>query len=355
MKFKFLLLFFIYLSVQHPPVNAQVSNPEGRIEPVPDDDIWAKTLDGNHYNELWNYQFYLNDGIVVHIAFSVANFGTFKSPVSGVQMSIYNLDGELYQVSREYPVHYLIQDKENYMFQLRDERTIYFRGKLPNEHEVRVGFSKDGVHYDVDLTLTNIQKGVKWGDGIFNIGNEEVGIITHIPYAEVQGTIVVNDIEKRVRGTAYMDHTFQDQATTSLVHSGYRFIHQTNKQNWDHLYFFLPEETGNNKTIGYRLEKKNGELKVNGIEYIDRLAKGDAFGEDIARILDLRLDDSSEIRVSRTANLEKFSVLGELGWLAKKAAKSFLGGEVIYLRGEAILMESGNRPKRGYYNFFLID
>lgn len=355
MKLKFLLLFLILVFLQNSPIHAQISNPKGDIKPATDDDIWAKTLEGNNYNELWNYQFYLNDGMIVHIAFSVANFGAFKSPVSGVQMSIYNFDGELYQVSREYPIHYLIQDKENYMFQLRDERTIYFRGKLPGQHEVRVGFSKNDVRYDVDLKLNNIHKGLKWGDGIFHIGDEDVGIITHIPYAEVNGTVKIDDIEKKVRGTAYMDHTYQDQATTDLVDSGYRFVYQKDKQNWDHLYFFLPEEKGKNKTVGYRLAKENGDLMINGIEFIDRLSKGKAFGEDVARILDLRLDDSSEIRVSRTADLEKFSVLGELGWLAKKAAKSFLGGEVIYLRGEAILMESGNRPKRGYYNFFLID
>ncbi|MDX1641203.1 MAG: hypothetical protein R3220_05875 [Balneolaceae bacterium] len=355
MKYRITLVFFAFLLVSMNPIFGQISNPEGGVQPASDDDIWAKTLEGNHYNEMWNYQFYLNDGIAVHIAYSVANFGSFKSPVSGVQMSIYNLDGELYQVTREYPIHYLIQDKDEYMFQLRDERRIYFRGKLPGEHEVRVGFTKDDISYDVQLYLSDIHRGLKWGDGIFHIGSEEIGVITHIPYAKVRGTIKVNNTEKKVHGTAYMDHTYQDQATTDLVHSGYRFVHQSDKQNWDLLYFFLPEKTNKNKTIGYRLTKNEGELSVDGVEYIDRLNTAEAFGEDVARILDLRLDDSSEIRVSRTADLEKFSVLGELGWLAKKAAKSFLGGEVIYLRGEAILMESGSRPKRGHYNFFLID
>lgn len=356
MKYRYILVFFAVFFILHSTLFAQISNPEHDIQQASDDDIWAKTLEGSHYNEMWNYQFYLNDGITVHIAFSVANFGSFKSPVSGVQMSIYNLTkDEVYQVSREYPIHYLIQDRDSYMFQLRDERTIYFKGKLPHEHEVRVGFSKDDVTYDVDLKLSNIHKGLKWGDGIFHIGDEEVGIITHIPYAEVQGTVRVNDIEKKVRGTAYMDHTYQDQATTDLVVSGYRFVHQTNKQNWDHLYFLLPDYNDKNPTVGFRLAKNDGALSVNGIEYIDRLTMSEAFGVDAARILDLKMKDSSNIRLSRTEDFEKFSVLGELGWLAKKAAKSFLGGEIIYIRGEAILMESGNRPKKGYYNFFKID
>lgn len=337
------------------PLKAQYSNPEGGINSVTDDDIWAKTLEGSHYNEMWNYQFYLDNGMTVHIAFSVANFGSFKDPISGVQMSIYNLDGETYQVSREYPIKYLIQDRDKNIFRLRDERTIYFEGKLPNEHKVHVEFTKHDVLYKVLLDFSNIQKGVKWGDGLYHIGDEDVGIITHIPYAEVQGTVQVNGVEKNVHGTAYMDHTYQDRAATDIVQSGYRFVHQENKKNWDLLYYLLPENTSLNRTVGYRLTNNNGKVSVKGVDQIVRMNSSKAFDVDLARIMDLKLDDLSEIRVSRTEDFEKFSILSELGWLARKAAKSFLGGEVISLRGEAILMEEGNRPKRGYYNFYVIE
>lgn len=352
---KYYLTFLSLIFLLNAPLSAQFSNPEGGMSPVSDDDIWAKTLEGSHYNEMWNYQFYLNDGITVHIAFSVANFGSFKDPISGVQMSIYNLDGETHQVSREYPIHYLIQDREKSIFRLRDERTIYFEGKLPNQHRVHVEFTKNDVPYKVLLDFSNIHKGIKWGDGIFHIGDEDVGIITHIPYAEVQGTVKVNNVEKKVRGTAYMDHTYQDRAATDIVESGYRFVHHENKQNWDLLYYLLPENTSQNTTVGYRLSNEGGKLSVNGVQRIARMNSSEAFGVDLARVMDMRMDDKSEIRVSRTEDFEKFSILSELGWLARKAAKSFLGGEVISLRGEAVLMEEGNRPKRGYYNFYVIE
>lgn len=355
MSFKLSLLSLALLFLYQTSISAQISNPNANIEKTSDNDIWAKTLEGNHYNEFWNYQFYLNDGLTIHITYSVANFGSFKSPVSGVQVSVYNFDGNLYQAPREYPISYLIQDRKTHTFRLREGRNIYFRGKLPQQHEVRVNFSKDDVTYDIDLRLNNIHEGLKWGDGLFQVGREEVGIITHIPYAGVQGKVAINDHEKKVQGTAYMDHTYQNQTTTRLVHSGYRFVHHADKENWDLLYFMLPEHSNNNKTIGYRLVKENGDISVNGIENIDRLTTGDALGIDIARILDLNLENSEEIRISRTADFERFSVLGGLGWLAKRAAKSFLGGEVVNVRGEAILMETGNRPKNGYYNFFKID
>lgn len=352
---KFYLTFIPLIFLLHVPLQAQYSNPEGNIEPVSDTDIWAKTLEGSHYNEMWNYQFYLSDGITVHIAFSVANFGSLKDPVSGVQMSIYNLTDEVQQVSREYSIKYLIQDREENIFRLRDQRTIYFKGKLPNEHRVHVEFTKNDVSYKVLLDFSNIQKGIKWEDGLYHIDDEDVGIITHIPYADVEGVVKVNDVEKHVRGTAYMDHTYQDRTATDIVKSGYRFVHQENKQNWDLLYYLLPEDASENKTVGYRLTNKDGKISLNGVQQITRMNSSEAFGVDIARIMDLRLADQSRVRISRTKDFEKFSILGELGWLARKAAKSFLGGEVISLRGEAILMEDGNRPKRGFYNFYVVD
>lgn len=355
MKNTIRLFIFAFALLAYSPLSAQFTNPEGDLNPVSDDDIWAKTLEGNHYNEMWNYQFYLNDGITVHVAFSVANFGSFKAPVSGLQMSIQNLDGQLYQVSREYPIDQLIQDRENNMFKLHPNRTISFQGNLPEEHRVSIEFTKHDVYYKVELEFSNIQRGFKWGDGTFHIEDQDVGIITHIPYAEVEGTVAVNDVEKNVHGTAYMDHTYHDRAATDIMDSGYRFVHQEDSKNWDLLYFLLPKDTSNNSTVGYRLRNADGSISVNGIEKISRMNSSETFGVDVARVMDMNMEDDTEIRLSRTDDFEKFSILSELGWLAKKAAKSFLGGEVISLRGEAILMEQANRPKRGYYNFYVVD
>src|SRR5690625_3115669 len=159
---------------------AQVSNPSGYLTPVQNEDIWAKTQKGNHFNEFWTYQFYLNNDLTVHITFSVANFGSLKSPVSGVQISVDRLNGEIYQLSREYDLDYLVQDRENLMFRNRDQRKLYFIGELPKEHRVRIHTSKDGVEYDIDLSMHNIQHGIKWDDGIYLIGDEKVGIYNHI-------------------------------------------------------------------------------------------------------------------------------------------------------------------------------
>jgi hypothetical protein len=345
-------IFFLLISGT---TSAQVSNPEGVINPTDDDDIWAQTLEGSHFNEFWTYHFYLNDGMKVHITFTAANFGNLKSAVSGAQFSIDRFNGELYQVSREYDLDLLVQDKETYMWRNRMARELYFVGKLPKEHKVYINTEKDNIQYNIELDLHNIQKGIKWGDGFYNIDGEKVGMYTHIPYAEVSGTIGVAGRTEKVSGTVYMDHTFQNETTTRLIHSGYRYAYQKDADNWDLIYIMMPENTNKNETIGYRLKNSDGDITLNGIERITQMTNSETFGEDLPRILELQLDNGDTIRLTRTADTEKFSVLGELGRFAKSVARRFLGGEIVHFRGDAVLMEQGQRPTHGYYHYLVVE
>lgn len=343
-------LFFL-----HNASLAQISNPDGDITTVNPELFWPQTLEGSHFNEFWNYHFYFNNGVILHIVFNAANFGSLKSPVTGVRVSVHNLDDETHQLLREYSLDHLFLDKENEKFQLRREREIYIQGVPPESHRIRIYTTKDGVTYDIDLNFENIQPGIKWGDGNFRIGREKIGIVTHIPYADVSGTVAVNENKAEVTGTGYMDHTYQDQTTTTLIDSGFRFTYHEDAQNWDLAYFLLPNKSDRNKTIGYRVVNRNGNIELKGGYRINQIVESSAFDKNIARIIELKRGNNQSFRLVRSEDHEKFSLLGELGWLARRAARTFLGGEVIDFRGEASLMESGQRPKAGYYNYFIVD
>jgi len=334
---------------------AQISNPDDDLTSLDADMIWAQTLEGSHFNEFWNYQFYFDNGIKLHITFSAANFGSLKDPVTGVRLSVFNHGDEVYQLSREYPLPRLVQDKNSYRFQLRDDRDLFFEGKLPEKHRVVIKTAKDGVEYDIDLRLNDIEKGFKLGNGMFRIDGEQVGIVTHIPYAKASGHISINGDRKQVNGTAYMDHTWQNETTTKLMHSGYRFVYHNDRDNWDLVYTMLPDNSRDNSMIGYRIAREEGEERYSGVDKMDVISEQKAFGNRIPRIIELDLKDQTSVRLTRSEDQERFTVLGELGWVARRAARSFLGGEVIDYRGEAILMESSKRPKHGEYNFFFVD
>ena len=346
------------LAVLH-PAKAQLLNPEGGLGPTTAEDIRAQTLTGSHFNEFWTYHFFLDDGLKVHITFSAANFGSLKSPVTGVRVSVYGFDSNTYQLSREYSIDHLVQHEDTYKFEPRPERTVWFKGKLPEEHEVRVETSKDGVNYDIHLKLSDIVQGVKWGDGIYTVGDERIGIFTHIPYANASGFVEINGKRKEVSGTAYMDQTFQNQTTTRLLDSGYRFISHTDSQNWDVLYFMLPSDAREKMTIGHRISSRDGNLDVFEANNIQKIDESRTFGKRLAHTMEVMMIHPEGrlevVTLKRTKDDERFSVLSELSWVARRAARSFLGGEVLEFRGEGELHLPGNKKLNGFYNFFVVD
>lgn len=351
---RLILLFLSFCLLTTLSVQAQVSNPTGGARQPLASDIMPKTLEGSNFNEFWNYHFYMDNGMKVHITFSVVDFGSFKSPVGGIRISIYNLKGETYQVAREYPIDRLFLDTDSKRFQLHPERDFYFEGNLPEKHKVRIFNRKDGVLYDIELVFDDIQPGRVFGDGLFTIGDNEVGIITHIPYAKVSGHVAVDDVRSEVTGTAYMDHTWQFQSSVRLIHSGYRFVRHTSSTDWDLLYFLLPDYRGSMQTIGYRLKRTADNVTLSGIERITIFDNGRVQGRQVADRLRLQLRGGGELDLVREENEEVYSALSELGWLARRAVRTFLGGELVDLRGRGYVRENG-RNFRGEYSFVVVN
>lgn len=352
------ILFVLFLALIPGVIKSQTANPDGGLAEVAPEKIWPQTLQGSHYNEFWNYHIYLDDGTKVHITYSVANFGSLKSPVSGVRVSVLfpgSNDAEIFQVSREYDIDYLVHNEQTDRFQLRDERELFFEGRLPETHRVRIFTRKDGNQFDIDLTFSNIARAYTRGNGKFDVNGEQIGHLTHIPYAEVKGHAAVNDFRTEASGKAYMDHTYQYQTTTSLLKSGYRYVYLKDSDNWDSIFFLLPEDGREMKTVGYRLFKRDGKVRQAAVERITQITKRKVSGKNIALTMEIELDSGERLRITRSEDEETFSVLGELSWIARRAARTFLGGEVIDFRGTAHLLEDSQLPKIGEYNFFIVD
>lgn len=353
------LIFFALCQFLLTEVRAQPVNPQGELARLAPDDIWPRTLSGSHFNEFWTWHFFMDDGMLVTITFSAANFGNLKAPVTGVRVSVVGLDNQTWQLTREFPIEELIQDRDTGLFQLREGREVWFKGRLPETMQLRIDTTKDDVRYNIHLSLEDIHPGFKLGDGIFRIGSEEIGIFTHIPFARAKGFVEVNGKRRDVRGTAHMDHTFQHQTTTRLMDSGYRFISHRDKQNWDVLFFFLPSGERNNRTIGHYLSSLNGQADMSAVHGIERMNTSRLHGKRIASEAELMLmhpqGTIKMVQLNRTRDMERFSMLSELSWVERRVARTFLGGEVLEFRGEATLSLPGRRERKGFYNFFLVD
>jgi hypothetical protein len=350
------LILFIGLTGNFEPVTAQdnIIHPEGNLELTSPDDFWPQIMTGSTFNEFWTYHFYLDNDLEITLVYSLANFGSLKSPVSGARASILGFGDRNYQVLREFPLDRLVQDEDNYRIQMRPDREIWFEGKLPGNHKISFVTSKDGVDYDIKLVLTNIQQGYKWGDGIFSIDGSRVGIVTHIPYARVRGTVRINDREQSVRGSAYMDHVFQDKITTRLFSDGFRFVHHTNQNQWEAGHFLGSDRRDEHNVIGYALSKDNGEVTLKKPVRLIRSESERVFGHSLPKNIRIEFDDSTNRTVERIRDRERFEMLQELGRLARRLARSYLRGEVVEFRGEARFI-SGESDEPVRYNYFIVD
>lgn len=334
---------------------AQILNPTGQLVPTTGEDIWPRTMSGSQFNEFWNYQIYLNDGISLNIVFSVNNFGSFRAPVSGVRVSAFGVSDRTYHLTREYNLDWLVLDRTHFTFRNRAERDLYFTGKLPENHRIFIDTSKDGVDYLIELEFSNIQQGFRWGDGLYRINGETVGIVTHIPYAEVKGRVLINGRGGTVQGTAYMDQTWQTQSITRLVHSGYRVVYHGGPDNWSVMNFLLPADRDDRRTIGHRIYRDQTGVHLNGVQRITEMTRSRAFGKQLAQNMTVQLDNGTSMSINRSRDNESFAMLSELPWIARRAARTFFGGEIVDFRGEVYCRVDGEQPKTAHFNYFIID
>lgn len=324
------------------------------MNPVSANLVMPQSLGQKGYNEFWNYHFYLDQDIRLHVTFSMVDFGSLKAPVSGIRISVQNFDGRTWQVSREYPIERLTLDQNRYRVRLHPERNFYFEGKLPEAHRLAIDFTKDGISYNIHLEFSDIQPGMMWGDGHYGVRDGGLTIVTHIPYARVSGHIQINEKKLNVSGTAYMDHTWQFESSVRMIHSAYKFIHHGSADNWEILYFILPQARGEHQTVGHRISNHNGSIRHYGINRIVTHQAERVDGKSVFNRMVIGAAGGGQLELRRTENREIHPTFGELSWIARRGIRSLLGGEVIDYRGRGVLIEDGVRYP-GEYNFILID
>ncbi len=319
-----------------------VTSPSGSLRNTQYSDLKDHPSKSKTYNEFWTYQFLLNNNMTVHFNYSRANLGRIKDPVCGTDLSIINFKKKTYTLAREYP-------KSNFQFTDSEERlnihkNIWFSGKLPESHRVFLHTTKKGIEYLVDLSFTDIQVGKTWGDGIFKLGSEKIGIYVHIPRAKVKGFIAINGDSLAVEGTAYMDHTFQTKMGTKLVKNGYRYMSTTGPIELG--YILQPQKKYSQKPVGFGLQEVEGKLQLLTPTAIKINKQAKAKKLKVATDLSLVYKEST-VNLKRSRDNQQLSILNEFSGMTKWAVKRFMGGEVIYFRGQGMLNE-----KKMAYNFF---
>jgi hypothetical protein len=333
-------------------VFSQVSTPDGDLRPMVIENLYPNKLSSNFANEFWTYYFLLNDDIQVNIVFSTAGFGRFKSSVGGARLTLAGFNGEEYNVSREAPLGDLEFREKDFFFRPHKRMEMWFEGDLKSgSHRVRYNTTKNDITYDVDIELTQLSEGWQWGDGIFRMDGERIGIVMAIPKARASGTISINGEKKQVVGTAYMDHTWQTNISSRIFNNGYKYLFHDN-DGWESGYFATPGKSTSSHVVGYGIRLENGK---NPVLLRPELITVDATSRvrdvNVPSRMGIYFVDQDHISLRRIQDNAKYSFLGELSGFQHRIAKTFLGGELHEYIGNV----ATNNNRRGFYNFFVVD
>lgn len=338
-----LISFLIPLSTSADSVHV----PSGDLRPAVLGDLKPHASGSKTYNEFWTYRFVLDGNVQAYLNFSRVNLGTFKPPVCGADFTLMGFKGRNYTVAREY-------DKQNFVFQdaahrLQVHENIWFSGQLPATHRVFFATRKKDVSYFLDLEFTEIMPGKVWGDGMFRLGSETIGIFMHIPRAKVTGRLAVNGDTLKVSGQAYMDHTFQTNLAPELVDAGFRYGTQNGALEVG--YLMDPDRKYGKQPIGYALREQAGKMTLLKPRMMVAPSTTRALGVKIPSRLEITFTDSSKTVLDRGADRLAQSTLHEFSGTEKFFIRRFMGGEVMTFRGMGTL----NAGTPVAYNYFIVD
>ena len=317
--------------------------PIGFLRPDTPSDFAPHAASGKTFNELWTYQFWLNNGIQVQLNLSRANFGSFKDPVCGADLAVTNFNGRNAFVAREYPVKRFSWTPAPARLEVHPK--IYVEGLPPRAHKIFFSTVKDGKAYYLELTFEGMMPGVVWGDGVFNLPDDQkMGLYFHIPKARVTGRLALDGDTIAVKGFGWMDHTWQTQFATRLIDIGYRYAAVSGGAEGG--YYF---QRGTS-VFGYGIREEKGRmilLNPVGVSVVSRSTWG---GTSLPRQIDIAFDGKPGVTLLRTEDRQRTSFMQELGSLERFGAKVFLGGELMGFRGLGLV--DGTKP--AVYSFTVV-
>lgn len=347
--FTLLVTYFFVFAIQVYSQGYPIS-PEGDLRYLSTSEIKQNEKKGGFYNEFWNYHIALENGSEIYLTYSINHFGGLRSAVSGARMSLLNWNSKNYSAAREYDLEKLIFEEDPYRFMLNPERGIWFEGKLPEKHKVHFRTNKNGTHFDINLDFIDAKEGFTWGDGVFNLDeNNELALLTHIPFSKVSGFVALDYDTVKIKGVGFMNHTYQTNVGTRLFEKSFKYIHSENGK-FAAGYFLIPKDD-ESKVIGYAFEGIGNDITLKKPTSVNVKSTSKVLGEKIADTIEICYESNPCEVLQIETMYEKIAMLEELGGIKKVLAKRFLGGDIVELRGSA----KRNGEEKVFYSLTKLD
>ena len=328
----------------------KIDFPQGAFQNTTAADFEARNMQADHYNELWTYHINLENGVQVIYTFSINDFGSFKSRVTGAKLIVSWKDGKTYVINKEYDVEDLITKPEDRYLRLKSDRPFWAKGKFNEEHTVNFQSEKDGVAYNLNLSLYDIAEGKKLGNGVYNVDGNEIGIFMLIPHAKVKGYVEINGERIEAKGTAYMDHFYVNNASTKIINKSYR-VKSGDDENGVTFHFMSLKDGSKNTHIGYGVHYMDGTPRLISPSTIEAKENTKVRGVKLEKELLVKPFQMDALDLKVNKHLNTYSIMDELNGFQKFFAKRVIGGELIEMNGT---LEVDN-DKEGYFYYLVTD
>ncbi len=332
MKSIFLVIGQLVFYVGMTAFAQEIVFPRGTERELTAADFFRHTQSEIKYNEIWRYNFVLNDGTKVFLSFSIMSV-PFLGTNCGINISFYNFRDKNHQVGREYSEDRFVEHKgasAGIHIRTGSENNIFYMAGLPGDghHVVFKTLKNEG--FVLDLRFSNTLLGKAIGDGVFKIGQQRSGLYVHIPEGHVRGSIGIGKDIMKVEGFGYMEHLRQTKQTMDLAAYAIQLYGKDapfagNIIVGSEKYAFIP--------YGYVIDKKTRkilfpkEIKTGNKKILNKI-------KYLSEIEITWRNDPRIVTINNHMEHQRFSFLSTMeGWLAKQAAKIFMGGEVMSIRG----------------------
>ncbi|MEX0844460.1 MAG: hypothetical protein WD022_04230 [Balneolaceae bacterium] len=324
-----------------------VKKPVSKITDLKPGDFKIHEQKGAYYNEQWAYHVILDNGAQIYVTYAVHYFAGLRKSSSSGRLSLLNWEDEDYSTAKEYDLNDLVLREDTFKMKLHPERAIWLEG-IPGHNNHHFYFRGK---YEISINFDDPFPGFTQGDGVFKLGDQdEVGMLTHIPFSKVSGFIARNQDTVIVSGIGFMDHIYQTNLATRLFETSYKFNEKT-ESGFSGGYFMVPKNHPN-EVVGYAYFFDGVNLTLKYPENIVVHNRKEVLGAKIPVNISVNYEDGSNDTFHFNEVEERVAMLNELSGIKKLIIKPFLGGEVLFYRGKA---QKNNSSGEVFFNLSLVD
>jgi len=338
----------LILSVAVTVFAQEIVFPQGEERELTAEDFFRYTQNDIKYNEIWRYNFVFDNGTKVFLSYSIMSV-PFLGTNCGINTSFYNFRGKNYQVGREYPENRFDECKDApgaIHIRTGSENNVFFMTGLPGDGHHVVFKTHKNEGFLLDLIFSDPLLGKVIGDGVFKLGQQKNGLYVHIPEGHVKGVIGIGEDIMEVEGFGYMEHLRQTKQAMDLAACSVQLYGKDAPFAGN---IFVGPEKYAFSPYGYTIDKKTRkvllpkEIKAGGNKISNKLRTLNGV-EIIWR------NDPHTATIDNPLEHQRYSLLSTIkGWPARQAARFFMGGELISLRG---VSRVNSHP--AHFNIFLI-